>query len=159
MAPRPATWHPERQKRAGCRGDLPQLTEICYQSSHPDDQVLSVSASARHVNRLGSSLCQLSRSTLRGPIATGHITLDNVQSWPDTNDPYPPYPQEPELENGYLVFFQPPVGSPVSLEYPLALEEIVLKHDTREIRARLRGDEVVGMENFGTDLTYFDPLE
>ena len=81
-------------------------------------------------------------------------------SQPDKqNDPYPPYPQEPELENGYLVFFQPPVGSPVSLEYPLALEEIVLKHDTREIRARLRGDEVVGMENFGTDLTYFDPLE
>ena len=55
--------------------------------------------------------------------------------------------------------FSLPSVARVSLEYPLALEEIVLKHDTREIRARLRGDEVVGMENFGTDLTYFDPLE
>ena len=67
--------------------------------------------------------------------------------------------EEPRPANGYLVLSRPPVGQPVSLEYPMAEEEIVLKHDTRQIRARLRGDEVVAMENFGTDLTYFDPID
>jgi DUF1680 family protein len=65
--------------------------------------------------------------------------------------------EEPRTSNGYLVFSQPSVGEPVSLEYPMTEQEIVLKHDTRDIRTRLRGDEVVAKENFGTDLTYFDP--
>ena len=67
--------------------------------------------------------------------------------------------EEPRTANGYLVLSQPSVGRPVSLEYPMAEEEIVLKHDTRHIRTRLRGDEVVAMESFGTDLTYFDPID
>ena len=37
--------------------------------------------------------------------------------------------------------------------------EIALQHRTRQIRVRLQGDEVMGMENFGADLTFFDPME
>jgi hypothetical protein len=40
----------------------------------------------------------------------------------------------------------------------LPLRAITLKHRTREIRAFLRGDEAIAMENFGAELTYFDPL-
>ncbi len=41
-------------------------------------------------------------------------------------------------------------GEPVELE----------DHNVREgFHARFRGDEVVAMENFGTDLTFFDPLD
>jgi hypothetical protein len=40
----------------------------------------------------------------------------------------------------------------------IPVEELALAHRTRTIRARLRGDTVVAMENFGADLTFFDPL-
>ena len=38
-------------------------------------------------------------------------------------------------------------------------EEIALAHRTRAIRARLRGDTVVAMDDFGAELTFFAPLE
>ena len=46
-------------------------------------------------------------------------------------------------------------------ENPLGLaeEEIELQHRTRRIRVRMRGDEVVAMDNFGADLTFFDGLD
>ena len=65
----------------------------------------------------------------------------------------------PRSTNGYLLFPNPPVNRVISLEFPLADSEVKLKHQTRDIRARLRGDEVVSMDNFGADLTFFDPIE
>ena len=46
---------------------------------------------------------------------------------------------------------------PQLLELPLTLEpqSIVLRHQTRDIRAILAGDSVVSMENHGADLTFF----
>lgn len=61
--------------------------------------------------------------------------------------------------NGYLMLTRVPVNRVVALQFPLASEDIVLDHGARHIRVRLRGDEVVAMENFGADLTFFDPLE
>jgi hypothetical protein len=40
----------------------------------------------------------------------------------------------------------------------LAEDAVVLEHRTRAIRARLRGDEVAAMENFGADLAFFPDL-
>ena len=65
----------------------------------------------------------------------------------------------PRSTNGYLFFARPPVGQPLTLGFALPSEEIVLKHRTRQIRTRLRGDQVTAMEHFGADLTYFDPIE
>ena len=65
----------------------------------------------------------------------------------------------PRFTNGYLFIADPPAGQPLTLEFLLAEQEISLKHRTREIRVRLHGDEVIAMDNFGTDLTFFDPLE
>lgn len=65
----------------------------------------------------------------------------------------------PRLSNGYLFIAQPPLNRPLVFDFPLVEEEIVLQHRTREIRARLRGDEVVAMDNFGAELTFFDPLD
>ena len=63
------------------------------------------------------------------------------------------------LTNGYLFISQPSVNRPMSFEFQLRSSEITLGHRTRRIRAVLRGDEVTAMENFGADLTFFDPLE
>ena len=60
--------------------------------------------------------------------------------------------------NGYLLIPQPPVNTPIEIRFPLTERESVLKHRTRDIRVRLKGDSVLAMENHGADLTYFDPL-
>jgi len=63
---------------------------------------------------------------------------------------------EVRWSNGYLFIAEPPVNRPVVINYELATEEIVLNHRTRDIRVRLRGDEVAAMDNFGADVTFFD---
>ena len=65
----------------------------------------------------------------------------------------------PRMTNGYLFFPRPPINRPISLEFPLAAQELTLKNPTGDIRVRLRGDEVVAMDNLGTDLTFFDPID
>ena len=61
-------------------------------------------------------------------------------------------------EDGYFAIARPPVDRWVTLSFPLAEQEITLAHRTRRIRTRLRGDEVVAMDDFGADLTFFEPL-
>ena len=82
-----------------------------------------------------------------------------IPPWADVRDMQVEGAQGPaRFTNGYLFFPRPPVNRTISLEFPLPVQEITLKHRTRQIRARLRGDEVVAMENFGADLTFFDSL-
>ena len=65
---------------------------------------------------------------------------------------------EQRLSNGYLFVADPPLNRRLTVTFELSTEEVVLEHRTREIRTRLRGDEVEAMESFGADLTFFDPL-
>jgi len=65
---------------------------------------------------------------------------------------------KPITTGAYLFFAQPPVGRAITIDFPLPEQEIALEHRSRPIRVRLRGDEVVTMENFGADLAYFDRL-
>ena len=65
---------------------------------------------------------------------------------------------KPRLTNGYFFIARPPVNRPITFRYDLPDEEIVLRHVTRDIGVRLRGDEVAAMENHGADLTFFEAL-
>ena len=67
--------------------------------------------------------------------------------------------ETPRYTNGYLFLAQPPLNRWVSIDFPLPEQEVVLEHRTRTIRTRLRGDAVIAMENHGTDLTFFEPLD
>ena len=67
--------------------------------------------------------------------------------------------KSPIESNGYLVFSESPVGRRFDVGFNLAQRQLVLKHRTRDIRVKLRGDAVVAMDNFGADLTYFDSLD
>ena len=66
---------------------------------------------------------------------------------------------EPRWSDGYLLIAEPPVNREVAIDFPLAEEEIVMEHRTRDIRVRLRGDEVAAMDSFGADVTFFDELD
>ena len=60
---------------------------------------------------------------------------------------------------GYVLIAEPPTDRWITFEFPLVDQEIVLRHRTRQIGTRLRGDAVAAMESFGADLTFFDPLD
>ncbi len=67
--------------------------------------------------------------------------------------------ETPHYTNGYLFIARPPVSRTIHFEFSLKEQEIALAHRTRRIRARLRGDQVIAMDNFGADLTFFDPID
>jgi hypothetical protein len=67
--------------------------------------------------------------------------------------------ESPQIVDGYLIIADPPINQALSIALPLPEQEIVLAHRTRQIRTRLRGDAVLAMENFGADLTFFDPID
>ena len=64
----------------------------------------------------------------------------------------------PLWTRGYLFLANPPVNRVITVQFQLSHREITLYHRTRDIRVRLHGDEVVAMDNFGADLTFFDPI-
>ncbi len=64
----------------------------------------------------------------------------------------------PRFVGATLFVADQPVGQPLTMGHDLPTRNIALRHRTHDIRVRLRGDAVVAMDNFGADLTYFDPL-
>jgi hypothetical protein len=66
---------------------------------------------------------------------------------------------KPLWHEGDLFFAEMPVGKLLVLRFPLREQEITLSERVHihPIRVKLRGDEVVGMENFGADLVFFPP--
>jgi len=65
----------------------------------------------------------------------------------------------PPMRSGrYLFFADLPVGQCVTFALDPPAREIILRHRTHDIRTRLRGDEVIAMDNFGQDLTFFVSL-
>ena len=67
--------------------------------------------------------------------------------------------QTPRHTNGYLFIAQPACRQWITVDFPLPEREIVLKHAVHNIRVRLKGDEITAMDNFGQDLTFFNPIE
>ena len=63
-----------------------------------------------------------------------------------------------EVQGGWLFIAEPPVGKPVTIEFPITPGELILAHRTRRIRVRVAGDSIKAMENFGAPLAYFDPV-
>jgi hypothetical protein len=61
--------------------------------------------------------------------------------------------------DSYVLIAEPQVGESIKVSYPAVDSELVLHHRTRDIRARLRGDSVASMDNFGAELTFFPPIE
>ena len=59
----------------------------------------------------------------------------------------------------YLFLASPQVDQPITIGFERPLQELVLKHRRRAIRVRMRGDEVLAMDNFGADLTFFNPYD
>ncbi|MEZ4860368.1 MAG: hypothetical protein R3C14_03645 [Caldilineaceae bacterium] len=68
------------------------------------------------------------------------------------------YTGTPQWGNSYLCLAQPPRNRWIEIDFPLAEQQIMLHHRTRDIGVHLRGDAVIAMQNFGADLTFFPPF-
>jgi hypothetical protein len=81
-----------------------------------------------------------------------------LPSWVDLTRLEVEHPDRPpRLVDRHLYLPRPPLHQPLTIRFPLTEQDLVLHHRPRDIRVRLRGDEVIAMDNFGMDLTYFDP--
>jgi len=67
-------------------------------------------------------------------------------------------PVDYRLVNGYLLIPEPPINRPVEIGFALPERQMVLTHRAHDIRVRLRGSQVIAMDDFGADLAFFDPL-
>lgn len=129
-------------------------------------EVVRSDRTGHHVNLLFD--CETPELTIQSPYTHGALSITvhepaplwvRLPSWVSLSELCVEGFDLPlRLTNGYLLIPQPPVDGKLTLRFPLSEREIVLKHRTRNIRLHLRGDEVIAMDNFGADLTYFPPL-
>jgi hypothetical protein len=63
------------------------------------------------------------------------------------------------LEGSRIRLNKPTVGTTIEIDFPLPARDLLLRHRRHEIRARLRGDEVIAMDCLGAGLAYFTPME
>jgi hypothetical protein len=85
--------------------------------------------------------------------------LIRIPSWADPGQMSIEGARPAGFANGYLLFAQPPVNQAISLRFPLVSQDLVMHHRTHDIRVRMQGDQVTAMDNFGMNLTYFDPID
>ena len=81
-----------------------------------------------------------------------------VPTWVDDPPTSSGTVEQPVRSGRYLLLGNPPVGTPLRFALKLPASELLLRHRTRDIRVRLRGDEVVAMDSFGQGYTFFDPI-
>lgn len=63
----------------------------------------------------------------------------------------------PQLVNGYL-YIEEPTARTITLRFPLAARNLEMRYRSKVVRVRLAGDQVLQMDNFGTEATFFDPI-
>ena len=66
---------------------------------------------------------------------------------------------EPSFADGYIHLAESTPGQRIHFAFELPVYETALRWEDTSIRARFVGDEVVAMDNFATDLTFFAPFE
>ncbi len=83
-----------------------------------------------------------------------------VPSWPQAHEIRVDESAGPiQVDGGYLVLCNPPMGRWIDFDFDLPVRESELTWRHLRTRVRFRGDEAVAMDDFGTDLTFFEPFE
>ena len=65
----------------------------------------------------------------------------------------------PHFSNNYLTIALPPVNRWLTFDIDLPRQDSTLTWRDEKIRTRWHGDQISAMENFGTDLTFFEPID
>ena len=63
----------------------------------------------------------------------------------------------PQLVNGYL-YIEKPLTRTITVRFPLTTRTLERTYRGKAVRVRLVGDEVLQMDNFGCEATFFDPI-
>ena len=103
-----------------------------------------------------------SHGTLAIELARPGSLFVRIPPWVDrANLDVEGYGGVPVRSGEYLFFSEIHAGKPVQVRFPLVNTEMILREDlhTHPIRVKMRGDAVEAMDNYGADLTFFDPYE
>jgi hypothetical protein len=68
-------------------------------------------------------------------------------------------PAGDRVQGSRIRLVEPAVGMTIAIDFPLPEHDLLLRHRRHEIRARLRGDEVIAMDCLGAGLAFFPPME
>jgi hypothetical protein len=130
-------------------------------------QAVTADAEGLHVNLLCDAVTPLARvvspytdaDALRvTPARSGPLTV-RVPGWADPRAWRVSLPgTDYHFESGRLVCAHVAAGQTLEIRLPLPRRRIVLRHQQHDIRVDLRGDEPLAMDDFGADLTFFEPL-
>ncbi len=139
--------------------------------------VASLCAAYRHVSRFDASGHwvnllfdqQTNAIEIQSPYTHPHLALRLKKNGP-LHLRLPPWvrPEQVKVDgpagiplhaNGYLIFATPAINRWLRFDFALPVRDETLTWRDQAIRARFRGDEVIAMENFAQDLTFFDPLD
>lgn len=82
-----------------------------------------------------------------------------IPTWVDTNTLSVTGVEKHKIIGDYVFVKKSHPNKPIKLSYAVPTTKIILRHRTRKIRTELRGDTVIRMENFGANLTFFDPID
>ena len=151
-------------------GAVASLCEAYREAAHDDEAGHWVNLHFDHKTDAAEVESPYTHSTMRVTLKRPGPLFVRLPSWVDPRevrvDESSPVvgvasaePGTTRVSGGYLYVPRLRVGTPVSIAYPLPKRQITLKHRTRDIRVRLRGDEVEAMDGFGADLTYFDTID
>ena len=96
--------------------------------------------------------------TLTVAVRTPQLVMIRIPPWVSTDriELLGARRQSGDVANGYLRVSSPASGR-FAVRFPFALRELEVAYGGRVLRALTRGDQVVAMEDRGTDLTFFDP--
>ena len=140
-------------------GATASLCEVCRDTVRTDEAGFRVNMLFDHVSPDISVESPYTHDCLRVRIKHARPLFVRIPSWvaPEalTIDGMP---DTAIVSGDHLVITNPPSNQWINIRFPLTRRTITLAHRTRDIRVDLRGDEVVAMDGFGADLTYFDPI-
>ena len=140
-------------------GAVGTLSEVCRDASAFDGGTHKVNLLFDHETPYVEVRSPYEDSTLRVRVKRPGPLLVRIPSWTDAGTlQISGTDSKPVLTNGNLLFAEPPVNRFIEISLQIPEREIALKHRTRDIRVRLRGDKVTAMESFGADLTFFPDM-
>jgi hypothetical protein len=105
-----------------------------------------------------SRLANVNTTDIASVIELGCRTMSNAFDADDADRPFFESTILPEAKLAWNSSHSEAHEPDRHLAFPLTEHELVLHHRMHDIRVRIRGDAVRAMQDFGAELTFFEPM-
>jgi len=138
-------------------GAVGSLCEVLREATRFDEAGHRVNLLFDHETEAIKVVSPYSRGRLRVTVKRAAPLFIRIPSWVERERlSIRGADSRPRFTDDYLFIAHPEVGQPITIGFELPRQEMLFRHRTHDIRVLMRGDEPVAMDNFGTDLTFFE---